>query len=110
MATIQREVFPWGVKLSVRPFAKLKAEIAALAIHSEVSLPKEAESPQVKVNFTTVPWTFSLRLTEAQLWHEAFGALIEETRNVMASMKAEKPKPSVKPAKSAKPAKGKRRS
>ena len=108
MATIQREVFPWGVKLSVRPFAKLKAEIAAMAIHAEISLPKEGDSPVVKINFTTVPWSFSLHLADAQLWHEAFGALMEEARNVAASMKAEKAKP-VKAAKPAKPAKAKRR-
>ena len=105
MAEIQREVFPWGVKLSVRPFAKLKAEIAALAIHAEISLPKEGDSPVVKINFTTVPWSFSLHLADAQLWHGAFGALMEEARNVAASMKAEK----TKPARSVKPAKGKRR-
>lgn len=106
MAEIQREVFPWGVKLSVRPFAKLKAEIAALAIHAEISLPKEGDSPVVKVNFTTVPWSFSLHLADAQLWHGAFGALVEEARSVAASMKAEK----AKRTKPAKPAKGKRRS
>jgi len=92
MADIQREVFPWGVKLTVYPFAKLKAEIATLAIHSEIKLPREGRSPEVKINFTTVPRTFWLRPGEAQLWHEAFGALMEEARDVAASMKAEKAK------------------
>ena len=114
MAEIQREVFPWGVKLSVRPFAKLKAEIAALAIHAEISLPKEGDSPVVKINFTTVPWSFSLHLADAQLWHGAFGALMEEARNVAASMKAEKAKPAKPPkakrTKPVKPTKAKRRS
>jgi hypothetical protein len=109
---IQREVFAWGVRLSVRPFAD--SEYQNLEIVSEVSHYKPGRGSEIRITFTGVSVT-PLRIIDAQTWREALDAIINETRSLAAEMKtaaaakAEKPeskpesKPDPKPTKVAKP-------
>jgi hypothetical protein len=91
---VEREVFDWGVRLTARPFSGANA---ALAIKSEIAVYKPGKGSEVRITFTGTSMVSPLRLLDAQAWNEAMSAIIAETRNVTAAMKAEaEPKPGSK--------------
>jgi len=92
---IDREVFAWGVRLSVLPFTS--GENQGLTIQSEISHYKSGRGSEIRITFPGVSLT-PLRIIDAQTWNEALGAIINETRAVMAEMKTAAAK-TKKPAK-----------
>ena len=98
---IERQSFAWGVRLTVRPFAS--GAYPNLLIQSEVSRYKHGCGSEIRVTFSGVATT-PLRIVDAQIWHEAMGAIISETRTVAAEMKTTAMKVEAKAeAKAAKP-------
>ena len=88
---VEREVFDWGVRLVARPFKSGKNQGAV--IRSEISTAKPGRGCEVRITFPSVTLAAPLRLTDAQAWHEAMGAVVNVTRAVVAEMKtAAKPK------------------
>jgi hypothetical protein len=83
---VEREVFDWGVRLVARPFKSGKNQGAV--IRSEISVTKPTRGCEVRISFPGVTLTAPFRLTDAQAWHEAMGAIINATRGVVAEMKA----------------------
>ncbi len=90
---IQREVFNWGVKLSVKPLPTTKP---TLALHAEISHPKPSRSVEAGLSFSGVSQADPLRIVEAQTWIEALTALVQETRGVIAELKNEAKKKAAK--------------
>jgi hypothetical protein len=80
---VEREVFDWGVQLTVKPFPGTRT----LEIRAEIMLPKATRGADVKISFNGVTFAEPLKLIEAQTWCEAMTALIQETRGVVAEMK-----------------------
>ena len=83
---IEREVFDWGVRLTARPFKRTK--IQTMVIRSEVGLYKPGRGCGVRITFSAASFQSALRLLDAQTWNEGMAAIINETRSVMADMKA----------------------
>jgi hypothetical protein len=84
---IEREVFDWGVRLTARPFKR--AKIQTMVIRSEVGLYKPGRGCGVRITFPAASFQSALRLLDAQAWNEGMTAIINETRSVVADMKAE---------------------
>jgi len=82
---IDRETFDWGVQLTTRPFAEV-ARLSTLAIRSEVGL-QQGRRRIVKITFSGVTGSHSLRLVEAQVWAVALSAIISESQRVLTEMK-----------------------
>ncbi|MFZ5833155.1 MAG: hypothetical protein ACOY3P_23965 [Planctomycetota bacterium] len=106
MPAIKREVFDWGVRLTVQPF--MAGENQLLAIRSEIGNYRYNRGCDVRITFPGVSLT-PLRVVDAQTWHGALGEIIKQTRAVEVEMKAAATK-AAKSAKSAKPAKARKRS
>ena len=79
---VQREVFDWGVQLTVKPFSD-----KALEIRAEIVLPKATRGADAKISFNGVTFAEPFKLIEAQTWVEAMSALIQEVRGVTSEMK-----------------------
>lgn len=92
-AMIDREVFAWGVRLTVSPFTG--GENQGLTIQSEISHYKPGRGSDIRITFPGVSVT-PLRIIDAQTWNEALGAIINETRSVQAEMKTAAAKPAAK--------------
>ncbi len=84
---IERDVFDWGVRLTVHPFKGTKNQ--AMVIRSEVGLHKPGRGCEVRITFSAASLQSSLRLLDAQTWCEALNAIIADTRAVKAEMKTE---------------------
>jgi hypothetical protein len=82
---IEREAFDWGVRLTAHPFKGKDHQ--ALVIRSEISLYKPGRGCDVKITFPGVSLQNPFRVLDAQTWYEAMGAIVSETRAVMAEMK-----------------------
>jgi hypothetical protein len=80
---IQREKFAGGVRLSIKPFRSKSLEIRAEIVKARLS-----RGPEVKVSFSGVTFSDSLRLIEAQTWAKAMIALTDEARSVVAELAA----------------------
>lgn len=91
---IEREVFSWGVRLTVRPFTA--GEHQSLTIQSEISHYKRGRGSDIRITFPGVS-VVPLRIVDAQTWREALGAIIDETRSVAGEMKTESAKLAAKP-------------
>jgi hypothetical protein len=65
---VEREVLDWGVRLTARPFTGANA---ALVIKSEIAVHKPGKGSEVRITFA------------------GMAAIINETRSVVANMKAE---------------------
>ena len=89
---IEREVFDWGVRLTVHPFKGTKTQ--AMVIRSEIGLYKPGRGCGVRITFSAASFQSALRLLDAQTWREAITAIIAATRAVQAEMKtaARRPK------------------
>ena len=72
--------------LTARPFSGANA---ALAIKSEIAVYKPGKGSEVRITFTGTSMASPLRLLDAQAWNEGMTAIIDETRSVVADMKAE---------------------
>ncbi|MEN6367715.1 MAG: hypothetical protein ABFC88_12965 [Thermoguttaceae bacterium] len=81
---IKREVFGWGVRLTVQPFTS--GEYQPLTIQSDICRYKAGRGSEIRITFTGVSVS-PLRIVDAQTWHEAMGAIISETRTVATEMK-----------------------
>jgi hypothetical protein len=81
---VEREIFSWGVRLSVRPFAN--GAYPNLIIQSEISHYKPSCGSEIRITFSGVSVT-PLRIIDAQIWREALEAIINETRSVANEMK-----------------------
>lgn len=90
---IQREVFNWGVKLTVKPLPDTKP---TLVLNVEISRPKPSRGVAAGISFSGVTQADALRIVEAQTWIEAFTALVQETRGVIAELKNEEKKKAAK--------------
>ena len=102
---IERQSLAWGVRLTVRPFAS--GEYQNLLIQSEISHYKAGRGSEIRITFSGAAMT-PLRIIDAQTWHEAMGAIINETRAVVVEMKTAAAKAAAKAetkaeAKAAKP-------
>jgi len=86
MSLIQREVFNWGVRLTVRPFAGHKA-LGGMVIFAEISLPRPNRGSTVKIMFSAALAAASLGLPDAQAWQNAMSALLIEARSIVVEMK-----------------------
>lgn len=84
---IERETFDWGIRLTARPFEG--GEHPGLTIQADIGPYKHNRGSDVRITFTGVPAAAPLRLGDAQIWYEALHALVNETRAVIAQMKAE---------------------
>ena len=83
---VEREVLDWGVRLTARPFTGANA---SLVIKSEIAVYKPGKGSEVRITFPGTSLTSPLRLLDAQAWNEGMTAIINETRVVVADMKAE---------------------
>jgi hypothetical protein len=83
---VEREVLDWGVRLTARPFTGANA---ALVIKSEIAVHKPGKGSEVRITFAGTSLASPLRLLDAQTWNEGMAAIINETRSVVANMKAE---------------------
>ena len=92
----EREVFDWGVRLMARPFSGANA---SLVIKSEIAVYKTGKGSEVRITFPGTSLTSPLRLLDAQTWNEGMTAIVNETRSVVANMKAEATKAGSKPKK-----------
>jgi hypothetical protein len=86
---LEREDSDWGVRLTARPFTN---DNAALQIQSEISAHKPGHGSKVQITFSGTSLTKPLRLLDAQAWSEGMVAILNETRTIMAEMKAGKKK------------------
>ena len=86
---LEREDSDWGVCLTARPFANVNA---ALQIRAEISACKPSRGPEVRITFSGTSVANPLRLVDAQAWSEGMVAILNETRAIVAEMKAEKKK------------------
>lgn len=84
---IARETFDWGVRLVARPFEV--GEHASLVMQADIGPYKHNRGSDVRITCTGVPAAAPLRLGDAQIWYETMHALVNETRTVIAQMKAE---------------------
>ncbi len=83
---LEREVSEWGVRLTARPFT-IGAN-ASLVIKAEIAAHKPGKGSEVRITFTGTSLASPLRLLDAQAWNEGMTAIINETRTVVADMKA----------------------
>jgi len=83
---IEREVFDWGVRLTVHPFKG--TEKKAIAICSEIDRYEAGRSGKVRITFPAALIQNPLRLVDAQAWYEAMRAIVTDTRAVQAEMRA----------------------
>lgn len=87
MSLIQRESFEWGVQLTARPFEG-DAALGSMAIHSDIMLPKPNRGCITKITWSPATITSPLKPVDAQAWQNALAAILQETRTVVAEMKA----------------------
>ena len=83
---VEREVLDWGVRLTARPFTGANA---SLTIKAEIAVHKPGKGSEVRITFPGTSLASPLRLLDAQAWNEGMAAIINETRSVVANMKAE---------------------
>jgi hypothetical protein len=83
---VEREILDWGVRLTARPFTGANA---SLIIQSEIAAYKPGKGSEVRITFPGTSLAKPLRLLDAQAWNEGMTAIINETRSVVADMKAE---------------------
>jgi hypothetical protein len=84
---LEREVSEWGVRLTARPFTT--GANASLVIKAEIAAHKPGKGSEVRITFGGTSLASPLRLLDAQAWNEGMTAIINETRKVVADMKAE---------------------
>jgi hypothetical protein len=94
VAMIEREDFDWGVCLTTRPFVGGLHQ--ALAIRVEIGHYKHNRGADTRITFSGANSTAPLRIVDAQTWNTAMTAIINETRLVVAQMKADAMKDATK--------------
>ena len=84
---IQRESFDSGLRLTIRPFTSGANQ--GHTIQAEIGPYQYNRGSDIRITFPGVTAAAPLRLGDAQVWYESLFALVNETRAVVAQMKAD---------------------
>ena len=84
---VQREEFDWGLRLTAQPFTSGPNQ--GHVIQAEIGPYRYNRGSEIRITFPAVTGATPLRLGDAQVWSEAMLAIINETRGVVAQMKAD---------------------
>lgn len=82
---IDREAFDWGIRLTANPFRGTDKH--ALVIRSEIRNYRAGRGSEVYITFPAASLQTPLRLLDAQTWHTALGAIIDDTRAVQTELR-----------------------
>jgi len=84
---IQRESFDGGLRLTMKPFQS--GSNRGHVIQAEIGPYQYNRGSDIRITFPAVTAAAPLRLGDAQVWYESLFALVNETRAVVAQMKAD---------------------
>ena len=84
---VEREILDWGVRLTVSAPTRVRMPLDNQV--GDCRLQVGQRDSEVRITFPGTSLASPLRLLDAQAWNEGMTAIINETRRIVADMKAE---------------------